>query len=207
MALILARSRRRDRFDGPKIIFDDLSAEAAFALTHAIAAALRADLAGRVQSADADERLAEAARALLARHDEGNRLEARVFELVHALENTGRLEESLIRSLFEAGELAVLAEALGRRSGISFETAWEYFLGGSTRLALLLRMAGISRPLAGEILSGSADVLGSEPETAMAAFDQIVDAQVEYSRKWLRLDQAYRSAICALGSDDGQPSI
>ena len=51
MALILARGRRRDRFDRPRVIFDDLSAEAAVALIHAIAAAFREDLSKRFSAA------------------------------------------------------------------------------------------------------------------------------------------------------------
>jgi len=207
MAVILARGRRSDRFGGPRIVFDDLSAEAAVALVNAIAAGLRRDLSRRFGRADADERLCAAARTLLSRHDEGNRLEARLFELVHSLERAGRLDDGLIRSSLDAGEVALLAESLGRRSGILFEAAWEHFLGGTARLALLLRMGGLSRGLAGEIVAGTADVLAVDPETAMGAFDQLTDEQVEAARKWLRLDCAYRSAICTLDLDDGQPSV
>jgi hypothetical protein len=207
MAVILAKGRRRDRFDGPKIIFDDLSAEAAVALVHAIAAGLRNGLSKRTQSAEADDRLGEATRSVLSRHDEGNRLEARLFDLVHALDRAGRLDGELLRSLLDAGEVALLVETLGRASGISFETAWEHFLGGSRRLALLLRMSGTSRSIAGEIVAGTAGVLAGDPETAMTAFDRLGDEEVESARKWLRLDPDYRSAICALDSADGQPSV
>lgn len=207
MALILARSRRRDRFDAPKITFDDLSAEAAVALVNAIAAGLRNDLARRLDGSEADERLSGAARSLLSRHDEGNRLEARLFDLVHALERAGRLNEGVIRSSLDAGDVAVLIEALARRSAIGFEPAWEHFLGGSDRLALLLRMSGVSRALAGEIVAGTAEIVAGDPETAMTAVDQLTDDQVEAARRWLRLDSAYRSALCVLDSDVGQPSV
>lgn len=207
MALIVAKGRRRDRFDGPKILFDDLSAEAAAALVNAVAAALRRDFAKRLDGSEADERLASAARTLLSRHDEGNRLEARYFELVHALERAGRLDDALIRSLVEAGEVSILAETLGRRSGIAFDAAWSHLLAGSARLALLLRMSGVSRTLAGEIIAVSGDLLSGNPEAVMAAFDQLTDDQVEAARKWLRLDPAYRSSISALDSDHGQPSL
>jgi hypothetical protein len=207
MALILARGRRRDRFDGPKILFDDLSAEAAVTLVHAIAAGLRGNLVRRLEGGDADERLATAARTLLSRHDEGNRLEARLFDVVHALERSGQLDDGMIRSALDAGEISMLAEALGRRAGIEFDTAWESVLGGSSSLALLLRMSGASRMLAGEIVAGTSDVLPGDPESAMAAFDRLGDEEVEAARKWLRLDPAFRSAICALDSDDGHPSV
>ncbi len=207
MALILARGRRRDRFGGPKVLFDDLSAEAAVALVHAIAAGLRGDLVKRLGAGEADEKLAAASRTLLSRHDEGNRLEARVFDLVHSLERAGKLDAGLIRSCADAGEVSVLAEALGRRSGIAFEAAWQHFLGGSAKLALLFRMASVPRALAGEIVAATPDVLGGDPETTMHAFDELGDETVESARKWLRLDAAYRSAISSLDSDDGQPSL
>jgi hypothetical protein len=50
-------------------------------------------------------------------------------------------------------------------------------------------------------------VIAGDPETVMAAFDQLTEEQVEASRKWLRLEPAYRSAISALRWDDGQPSV
>ena len=207
MALILARGRRRDRFDGPRLVFDDLSAEAAVALANAIAAALRTDLASRFGAGEADERLAAAVRSLLGSHDEGNRLEARLFELVHALDRASRLDEQLIRSALDEAEIALLCEALARRSGIGFDSAWDHLTGGGGRLALLLRMAGIPRDLAGEIVGSSAEVVGSSPEYEIQEFDELADEKVEQARNWLRLDPAYRSAIGALGAGHGQRSV
>lgn len=207
MALILGRGRRRDRFDGPRLVFDDLSAEAAVALANAVAAALRTDLASRLGDGEADERLAAAARSLLGSHDEGNRLEARLFELVHSLDRARRLDEQLIRSALEEAEIALLCEALARRSGIGFDSAWDHLTGGGRRLALLLRMAAIPRELAGEIVASLAEVVGSDPEYEIQAFDELAAEKVEQARSWLRLDPAYRSAIGALGTGHGQRSV
>ncbi|HEU5483250.1 MAG TPA: DUF2336 domain-containing protein [Sphingomicrobium sp.] len=207
MALILARGRRRDRFDGPRLIFDDISAEAAVALVTAIAAAFRADLVARLGDPEADERLSGGARALLSRHDEASRLEAKLFDLVHALDGTGRLDERLIRSVLEEGDVSLLAEALARRSGIGFDSAWEHLTGGGGRLALLLRMAGLTRELAGEIIASAAGVVGSDAEMEIQAFDGLSDGEVDRSRKWLRLDPAYRAAIGAMGKDDGERTV
>jgi hypothetical protein len=204
MALILARGRRRDRFDGPRLTFDDISAETAVALVNAVAAALRGDLAQRVAAEEADERLSVAAQALLSRHDEGNRLEARLFTLVHALENAGRVDEGLLRSAFDAAEISVVAEILARRSGIGFDSAWEHLTGGGTGLALLLRLANLSRDVAGEVIAGVAQ---TDAEAAIGAFDQFDEAQVESARTWLRLNPAYRSAIGALETGDGKRSV
>jgi hypothetical protein len=207
MALILARSRRRDRFGGPRVIFDDLSAEAAVSLSNAIAAVLRNDLAKRIDMAEADERITTAAQAIVSRHDEGNRLEARLFELVHALDRSGRIDEKFISSTLDAGELAILAEALGRRAGIAFDSAWDHFVAGSGNLARLLRLGNLSRNVAGEIIAALAEIVGADAEEEMSAFGQLTEEQVENARKWLRLDPAYRSAIRALASVDGQRSL
>ena len=207
MALILARGRRRDRFDGPRLTFDDLPAESAVALVYAVAAALRADLSKRLGAAEADERLSRAARALVSGHDEGNRLEARLFELVHALDRAGRLDDRLIGSAVEEAEVALLVEALARRAGIGFDCAWAHFTGGGGRLALLLRVAGVSRDLAGEIVAYSSEVVGSDAETEIREFDGLDEDEVEQARTWLRLDPAYRSAIRALGDGNGERTV
>jgi hypothetical protein len=205
MALILARSRRRDRFDGPRIIFDDLSAETAVALVNAIAAEFRADVAKR--SPDADERLTAATQAVLSRHDEGNRLEARLFDLAHALDRAGRLDEKVILQALEDGKAFLIAEVLARRAGIGFDDAWDHFSGVEGNLALLLRMSDVSRSLAGEIIARLAEVAGSDPETEIAAFDSLEDEQVARMRAWLRLDPSYRSAIDTLASGDGKRTV
>ena len=207
MALILARGRRRDRFDGPRMTFDDVPAEAAVALVNAIAAALRADLARRLGSAAADERLSGAAQALLAAHDEGNRLEARLFDLVHALERAGRLDERMMQAMLDEGEVFLLAEVLARRSGIGFDSAWDHLTGGEGGLALLLRIAGIPRDLAGEIIASSAEVLGTDAEREISAFDGVSDDAAEDTRRWLRLDPAYRDSVAALGRGNGQRAV
>jgi hypothetical protein len=207
MAVILARGRRRDRFDGPRLVFDDLPAEAAVSLVSAIAAALRSDLSRRLGQADSDQRLSETARALVARHDEANRLEAKLFDLVHALERAGRIDEQLIRSAVVEGEVSLLVEVLARRSGIDFDCAWARFSGGGGLLALLLRMGGVSRDLAGEIIAAAAELVGSDAESEIQEYDRLDDAAVERSRKWLRLDPAYRSAIEFLGERNGEQSL
>ncbi len=207
MALILARGRRRDRFDGPRVTFDDISAEAAVSIVNAIAAALRADLASRIGASEADERLGNAARALLSGHDEGSRLEARLFDLVHALDRAKRLDDQLIRSALEEAEVSLVAEALARRARIGFDSAWEYFTGGGGRLAILLRMAGLSRDLAGEVVAVAAQVVGSDAESEIHAFDQLEDEEIDRMRRWLRLDPDYRAAIGALGAESGERTV
>jgi hypothetical protein len=207
MALILARGRRRDRFDGPRLLFDDLSAETAVALVNAVAACLRSDLVRRFGEASADERLPSAIQAVVSNHDEGNRLEARLFELAHALDAAGRLDERMILSALEEGEAALLAEILGRRAGIAFDDSWRHFGGPEGNLALLLRMSGVSRIVAGEIVARLGGVVGSDAEIEISAFDSLGEEEVEKTRKWLRLDGSYRSAIEALAEGNGKRAV
>lgn len=207
MGLILARGRRRDRFDGPRLAFDDVSAESADRLASAIAAVLRSDLAGRFDSAEADERLAAARHGLLSRHDEGNRLEARIFDLVHSADLHGRLDEAMVLSALDEGEIAFVAESLARRSGIDFDSAWNHLTGGSDRLALLLRLSGASREFAGELVSAIGEIAGADPESAIDCFDGLSDEEVEGARKWLRLDPSYRAAVGSLDTANGQRPV
>jgi len=204
MALILARGRRRDRFDGPRLTFDDLSAESAVTIVNAIAAGLRADIAVRFGGDAADERLSAAVQTLLAQHDEGNRLEAKLFELVHALDRAGRINDSFVNSVLDQGEVQLLTEILARRSGIAFDSAWDLLSGGGQSLALLLRMGGTSREVAGEVIASTAELVGSTAEADIAAFDRMADEEVESARKWLRLDPAYRTAAVAIGGAHGK---
>jgi len=203
MALILARGRRRDRFDGPRIVFDDLQAETAVALVSAIAAALRGGLAARLGGRAADERLSEAAGALLAGHDEGNRLDARLFALVHALDRAGNLDESLLESALAEAEIALLCEMLARKAGITFDSAWAHLTGGAGKLALLLRLAGLTRESAGQLVAALAEIVGTDAEREIEAFDSLDDDQVDDVRSWLRLNPVYRDAIDALGRGHG----
>jgi hypothetical protein len=207
MAVILARGRRRDRFDRPRVIFHDLSAEAAVALVNAMAAAFRADLCKRFTQIEADDRLGSAAKALLSRHDEGNRIEAKLFDLTHALDTAGRIDERTLLVALEEGEASLLAEILARRAGIGFDDSWAHLCGGPRKLALLLRMAELGRPLAGEIVARLADIVGSDPETEISAFDSLAQDDVERARAWFRLDAGYRSSIDALASGHGQRSV
>jgi hypothetical protein len=207
MALILARGRRRDRFDGPRVIFDDLSAEAAASLVNAIAAALRVELVKRLSQRESDERLAFGAQTVLSRHDEGNRLEARLFDLAHALDRADRLDEKVILSCLHEGEASLLAEVLGRRSGIGLDDSWELLTAGNGQLALLLRLSGVSRSLGGEIIARLAELSGSDAESEITAFDSMAEDEIDKARGWLRLDPAYRSAIDSLAAGRGQRTL
>jgi hypothetical protein len=197
MALSLARGRRRDRFGRLGAEFDDLTAEEAVALAYAVAAALREGMGD-----EADEPLAAAAQALLARHDEGRRLEAAVAAMARALEASGRAGDEMIQQLAKEGDAALVAALLARRAGIDGEDAWNLFAGGD--VMMLARLGGCDRATAAQLLAGFEMMLGSNaPEHLIDRFDSIDIVQSDRARRWLRLDPHYRAAREALEQWDG----
>jgi hypothetical protein len=197
MALTLARGRRRDRFGRLGAEFDDLAAEEAVAFAYAVAAALREQAGG-----DSDEPLATTARALLARHDEGKRLEAVVASMARALEASGRGDDAAIQQLAKEGDAALAVALLARRAGIDGDAAWNMFAGGD--VMMLARLAGCDRATAAQLLAGFDMMLGANaPEHMIDRFDRIDDAQADRARSWLRLDPHYRAAREALEQRSG----
>ena len=209
MALILARGRRRDRFGQARVEFDDLPAETAVVLTQIVSAGLRQRLMVTLDSQAADRQLAGASAALLKRHDERKRLEALAATLIRLLDEQGRLDEDFIAAAAADGEAVLVAEALARRAAIAGEHAFTLLLGGEgASLMLLMRMAGVSRGLAARLLAGPGDLLEiADAGRAIARFDGITQEEVDSAREWLRLDPSYRSALAALGQDDGQRAL
>ena len=197
MGLTLARGRRRDRFGRLGIEFDDLDAEDAVAIAHAVAGALRDGL-----DRDADEPLGAAAQALLSRYDEGRRLEAAVAALARALEATGRAGDDMVRQLAQDGDAALLVGLLARRAGIDGVDAWNFFSGGEAML--LARLAGCDRGTAAQILAAFDSMFGSAAaDRVIDQFDSIDEDRVERCRRWMRLDSHYRYARDTLEQDDG----
>ena len=195
MALVLGRSRRHDRYGNPRVQLDDIPAEAAFKLAYSVAAAV-------ALQGSSDRLAGEGAAAVLAQHDESKRIEALTFGLVHALDNAGRLSETVLLAAANDAEVAILVEGLARRAGIDFATAWTH-LRGTGRFGLLLRMAGASRHFAAELVACFGDLLSGGAAAEIERFDSLGDDQVDRTRKWLRLDPHYRAALTALGGRDG----
>ncbi|MCF2513956.1 DUF2336 domain-containing protein [Sphingomonas sp. G124] len=192
MALVLARGRRRDRFGRAGLEFDDLAAEDAVATVYAVAAGLR-----DVLPAESDQPLAAAAQALLARHDEGRRLEASVIALARALEAAGQADETMIRKLAEDGDPALLVGLLARRAGIDYLDAWNFLTGNDAMM--LARLAGCDRTTAAQILAGFEPMSGAHAaDRIIDGFEAIDDVAVERCRRWMRLDVHYRSASDAM---------
>jgi hypothetical protein len=197
MALALARGRRRDRFGRMSVEFDDLDAEDAVALVHAVAAGLKDALPD-----EADEALASAAHALIGRHDEGRRLDAAVAALARVLDGQNRAEDELVRRLAEDGDASLLVGLLARRAGVDHLDAWNFFTAGDAMM--LARLAGCDRTTAAQMLAAIEPMSGSHSaERIIDGFDALDDSAVEQCRRWMRLDPQYRSARQALEQANG----
>lgn len=194
MALTLARGRRRDKFGRLGAEFDDLAAEDCVAIVHAVAAAL-AEI-----GKESDQALGEAAQLLLARHDEGRRLEAHVARLARALEASDRTGDDVIGKLAQDGDSALLVGLLARRAGVDQMDAWHLFTSGEAMT--LARLSGCGRSTAAQILAAFEPMSGAV-DRFIDKFDGLDDAAIIRQRQWLRLDQHYRHARDRLERDNG----
>jgi hypothetical protein len=208
MALILARGRRRDRFDQCLITFDDLPLRSATALAYAVAAALRPEISGRGVAA-ADREVGVAAELVLAAHDPGRGVDALTAELARLLDEDGHLDDDLILAAAHEGEAGFVGEAIARRAGLPGGTATDELLSASAdRVMALFRMADLPRKLVAGLLAGVGDLLGlTDPSQAIDTFDKLTDEQVEAARAWLTATPAYRRALAALGMGHGQRAV
>jgi hypothetical protein len=208
MALILARGRRRDRLGQPRIEFEDLSAQLAKTLAYAVAAALRQHVPG-LASKEGHLPFGNAAAALLQARDESKAVDGLTAKLVRTLNRAGLLDERLLESAAEEGDVAFLAHALGERAGIGGASAWDYLADGDNgRLVLLLRLAGVSREFAARLLALLGDLVGiADLGVEIGRFDALDQAQARAVSEWLQLDLGYRAALRTLGGDGGNRAL
>lgn len=190
MAVVIARASAKDRFGRPGFSLGDCDAETAVALTYAIAAAMPGPA----------EPLVAAAVDLLARHDEGERLDAHEARLMLALDRLGRLDGPLLLSLLAQGEAGLLAEGLARLGRIPAGEAWHMLTGrDGTEVGRLLRLAELDRPFAAGLIAALSETRALiEPADAMAAFDAMTAEEVSAERARMRLPAAFLSARAAL---------
>ncbi|HZU50771.1 MAG TPA: hypothetical protein VE968_02725 [Sphingomicrobium sp.] len=205
MAVILAKGRRRDRFGQYLILFDDLAQTSAESLVHAIAAALRAELAEREGLTGADLELTHASRQVLEHRDERRGINALIAALVDVLEATGTLTDELVVAAANEGEVAFVAEILSRRGGLSGEASIDELLSADPkRLMTLLRISQSSRNLAAGLLGSIGDLLGvDDAGAALAMFENMPDTEVQGVRAWLLTAPSYKAALEQLGPSRG----
>jgi len=205
MALILARGRRRDRFGQCLVSFDDLPQRSANFLVHAVGAVLRAGLAGVRGGATADAELTKACRRVLDGQEPARGIDALTAELARLLDEHARLDDDLILAAAHEGEIAFVAEALGRRADLDGRAAaGELLSGQSARVMMLFRLANSPRPLVAGLLASIGDLLGlSDAGQAIGLFDSMTEDQVAAARNWLTVDPAYRRALNVLENPGG----
>ena len=205
MALILGRGRRRDRFGQCLVSFDDLPADSAEILAHAIAAGLRRELAGGRGIAAADLELTEAASNVIERRDEERSIDALTAALVHFLDESAGLTDELVLAAANEGEVAFVAEVLARRAAIPTDAAIDELLSGEARFVMaLLRAADVPRDLAAGLLASIGDLVGiADAGAAITLFDGMTDAEVQAARSWLVTSPDYRAGLERLGQGRG----
>ena len=198
MALVVARGRRRDAFGQPRIELNDLPPREAASLAFAVAAAL-GDEAGTDRS-----QLAGAANAVAASHSQEDSLDSAVTVLAEALEAAGRSDDVMVETASEDGEASLLAGLLAHRAALLTETAWGYLVGGQEGgLALLARMAALSRPTAARLFAEFGALSGASVEEEIGRFDSLGVAEVDAAHQWWQLPPAFRWASDALGQSRG----
>ena len=104
----------------------------------------------------------------------------------------------------QEGDIGFLTHALGERSSIECDAAWDHLLDGEKGgFVTLLRMADVSRQLAALLLASLADLVGiADPGAEIARFESLDSGAAERKAEWLRLDPSYRSALEAMGVAD-----
>jgi hypothetical protein len=202
MAILIAHSRRFDRFSEPVAARTDLAAELEHRLVWRVAAALRLYLVQQhgVAPATADEAIASAAERLLADYDEGDSLEARSMRLVRRLHEQGRLDDVIVERTLSEGSLPLFLAAIAVRASLGAGAAWEIAFDPRGRgPALLLRAADIVRHQAASILLNLA---ASEEEVAtqLNLFDVTSPASARGSLRFWQVNPGYRDALAEIAA-------
>ena len=204
MAVLVAQSRRFDRFQEPVLARTELPADLQHRLVWTIAAALRLYMVDRhgLIPAVADRALAGAASRLLTGYDEGDTLEARAARLAGALARAGRLSDAMIARAVEEGNLPLFAALIAVRASLSAAAVWDIAVDGSVGgAALLLRAADLDRDAAAPILIRLADRVSGAPlreaelEGQVNLYDVTDPDEARQALVLWRLDPAYRAAV------------
>ena len=214
MALVIARSRRFDRFEEPVLTEAELPAELYHRLVWLVAAALRHYLVQHHRLAGVDAAIEAAAGDLLARHDEGESLEGSAARLVRRLDAVGRLDGDLLARTIESGLLPLFLAGLAARCGLDAAAAWEVLADPQGRgPALLVRAAGLERREAARILlalnargpvfSGAE---GDATELQLELYDTLDQPAAEEVLRLWRVHPAYRASVARVSTRARPPA-
>ncbi len=208
MAVLIARSRRLDRFQEPMLARTELPADLQHRFVWTVAAALRTYMVEfhAIDSAAADAALAEAAAGLIAGYDEGDALEARCIRLARRLHGDARLDGAAIAAFLLEGTLPLFLAGLSAATGIAYDAVWEILADPAERgPATLLAAAGLDRQQAGDVLLCLAAVpVEASLVRQIALFDMLDAAAASRALSLWALDPAYRMAVLRLSEPAGE---
>jgi uncharacterized protein (DUF2336 family) len=208
MEMVIARSRRFDRFQEPTMARVELPADLQHRLVWMIAAALRQYIVQQHEIGAVDGAVEDAAAAIIASYDEGGTLESLAMRLVRHLHRDGRLDgASLARSIGD-GVLPMFIAGVSVLCALDQAAAWEVLSDPRGRgPALLLRAAGVEREEAAAILlalNARGPLLsGAEGDAAAAQLELYDTVDQASAREVLRLWQAhpaYRASVARLST-------
>jgi uncharacterized protein (DUF2336 family) len=208
MELVIARSRRFDRFQEPDMGLVELPAELQHKLVWLVAAALRHYIVQHHGVAAVDGAIEEEAGALIAAHDEGAIFESRAMRLAQRLHLLGRLDGPLLVRTLSEGMLPLFIAGAATLAALEHAAAWEVLADPRGRgPAILLRAAGIGREDAAAILfeanSRGPLVSGAEGEATAAQlelFDSLDPASADEVLRLWRADPGYRASVARVST-------
>lgn len=208
MEMVVARSRRFDRFEDPTMGEVELPAELQHRLVWMVAAALRQYIVQQHHVASVDGPVERAATEFLAAYDESRSLESISLRLAQRLHLVRRIDGPLLIRVMEGGSLPLFIAALAMLCRLDPQAIWEIYSDPRGRgPVLLLRAAGIEREHAaalflvlasrGPAFSG---LEGEEASEQLELFDTIdTKSACEVLRLW-QANPAYRSSIARIST-------
>ena len=207
MELVIARSRRFDRFQEPDMGQVELPAELQHKLVWLVAAALRHYIVQQHGLAAVDGIIEETASELLAAYDEGDTLEARAMRLARTLHAAGRIDGAALERAL-ASMLPLFIAGLAALAGLDYAAAWEVLADPRGRgPAIALRAADVGREAAAAILllanSSGPLVSGAEGDATASQLELFDSLDLAAARAVLRLWQAhpaYRASVARLST-------
>ena len=213
MELVIARSRRFDRFQEPDMGQVELPAELQHRLVWLVAAALRHYIVQQHGLGAIDGIIEEAGNALVTAHDEGTILEAHAVRLAQRLAGTGRLDGALLLRMLAEGMLPLFIAGAATLCGLDYAATWEVIADPRGRgPAILLRASGVEREQAAAILlvanSRGSLVSGAEGDATVVQlelYDSLDRAAAEDVLRLWRASAGYRAAVARV-STRGRPA-
>lgn len=215
MQLLVAESKRKDRFQEPLLSRDDLPSDLAYKMYWWVSAALRKRiLKDHEIAADVlDDAIEVSTKRAAGQQDEVNGAVIKAMQLVKRLDAVGQLTiDFLIRALRQQ-RINVFVAGLALRSGIAFKTAWRIISDrGFESFIVAAKATGIDRNEATTIVLLLAEAqnpaAARRPEVLNSIVDVYNSVSVEKARTVLQVwqrDLGYAAAIDAVEDGVNKP--